>query len=102
KPAYELIWWLEFRRVLFRSIRRLADRHRTASDFILLVVNRRGPADEREWAEIRRSAMTIAESANLLIMRNRNADWVGDARALTEIGRASCRGRGWECRRRGK
>lgn len=60
-----------------------------ASNSILLVVNRRGPSDDREWAEIRRSAMTLAESANLLIMRNRNAGWVADARSLTDVGTAA-------------
>jgi hypothetical protein len=60
-----------------------------ASNSILLLVNRGGPSDEKEWAEARRSAMTLAESANLLIMRNGAADWVADARLLTEVGTAA-------------
>ena len=36
-----------------------------ASNEILLVINRGGPDAEREWAEVRRSAMTLAESGNL-------------------------------------
>src|SRR5262249_54427601 len=51
-----------------------------ASNSLLLIVNRRGPSDEKEWAEVRRSAMTLAESTNLLIMRNRSAAWITDAR----------------------
>jgi hypothetical protein len=57
-----------------------------ASNEILLIVNRGGPGDEREWASIRRSAMTLAESGNLLIMRNRA--WVNDAKKLTDVGSA--------------
>jgi hypothetical protein len=57
-----------------------------ASNSILLLVNRGGPSDEKEWAEARRSAMTLAESGNLLIMRNRTADWIADARLLTDVG----------------
>jgi hypothetical protein len=57
-----------------------------ASNSIVLTVSRRGPASEQEWAEIKRSAMTLAESTNLLIMRNRTAAWVADARMLAEVG----------------
>jgi hypothetical protein len=62
-----------------------------ASNSILLIVNRRGPGDEGDWAEVRRSALTLAESGNLLIMRNRNAGWVADAKALTDVGTAAYR-----------
>jgi hypothetical protein len=62
--------------------------HPAAND-ILLLVHRGGPTGEREWAEVRRSAMTLAESGNLLIMRNRAAAWVGDARLLAEAGTAA-------------
>ena len=58
-----------------------------ASNALLLLINRGGPASETEWAEARRSAMTIAESGNLLIMRNRAAVWVSDAKLLTDAGR---------------
>ncbi len=54
-----------------------------------MLVNRGGPGDEREWAEARRSAMTLAESGNLLIMRNRATAWVADARLLTDVGTAA-------------
>ena len=57
-----------------------------ASNSLLVAINRGGPGDEKAWAEARRSAMTLAESGNLLIMRNRAAAWVADARLLTAAG----------------
>ena len=62
-----------------------------ASNSLLLAVNRGGPGDDKGWAEARRSAMTLAESGNLLIMRNRAAVWVADARLLTDVGTAAYR-----------
>ena len=62
-----------------------------ASNSLLLAVNRGGPGDDKGWAEARRSAMTVAESGNLLIMRNRAAAWVADARLLTDVGTAAYR-----------
>ena len=62
-----------------------------ASNSLLLAVNRGGPDDDKAWAEARRSAMTLAESGNLLIMRNRTAAWVADARRLTDVGTAAYR-----------
>jgi hypothetical protein len=35
--------------------------------------------------------MTLAESGNLLIMRNRAAAWVAEARRLTDVGTAAYR-----------
>jgi hypothetical protein len=60
-----------------------------ASNEILLVINRGGPDAESEWAAVRRSAMTLAESGNLLIMRNRAAAWVNDAKKLIDVGSAA-------------
>src|SRR5207253_4987853 len=60
-----------------------------ASNSLLLVIHRGGPANNDEWAEARRSALTLAESGNLLIMRNRAADWITDAKLLTEAGTAA-------------
>jgi hypothetical protein len=60
-----------------------------ASNSLLLAVNRGGPGDEKAWAEARRSAMTLAESGNLLIMRNRAPGWIADARLLTDAGAAA-------------
>ena len=65
-----------------------------ASNSLLLAVNRGGPGDDKAWAEARRSAMTLAESGNLLIMRNRAAAWVADARLLTDAGTAAYRAAG--------
>ena len=62
-----------------------------ASNSLLLAVNRGGPGDDKAWAEARRSALTLAESGNLLIMRNRAAAWVADARRLTDVGTAAYR-----------
>ncbi len=60
-----------------------------ASNALLLLINRGGPDDEKEWAEARRSALTLAESGNLLILRNRATAWVADAKMLTEAGSAA-------------
>ena len=57
-----------------------------ASNALLLIVSRGGPADDREWADARRSAMTLAESGNLLLMRNRAAAWAADVKLLTDAG----------------
>lgn len=62
-----------------------------ASNGVLLAINRGGPVDDKEWAEVRRGAMTLAESGNLLIMRNRAAAWVADAKLLAEAGTAAYR-----------
>ena len=60
-----------------------------ASNSVLLSISRGGPSDDKEWAEVRRGAMTLAESGNLLIMRNRAAAWVADAKLLTDAGTAA-------------
>ena len=60
-----------------------------ASNKLLLLIHRGGPGDDEAWAEARRNAMLLAESGNLLIMRNRSANWVADARLLTDAGAAA-------------
>ncbi len=60
-----------------------------ASNSLVLLVNRGGPADDKEWAEARRSALLLAESGNLLMLRNRAAAWTADAKLLTEAGAAA-------------
>ena len=60
-----------------------------ALNSLLLLVNRGGPADDREWTDARRSALILAESGNLLMMRNRAAGWTADARLLTDAGAAA-------------
>src|SRR5262249_36497987 len=60
-----------------------------ASNDILLIVNRGGPGDEREWSSVRRSAMTLAESGNLLIMRNHAPAWIAHAKTMIGVGTAA-------------
>jgi len=63
-----------------------------ASNDILLVVYRGGPKDEKEWAAVRRGAVTLAESGNLLMTRGRARDqgaWMKDAKMLVDAGAAA-------------
>jgi hypothetical protein len=63
-----------------------------SSNDILLAIYRGGPNEEKEWAVVRRSAVTLAESGNLLMMRGRardSADWMKDAKLLVDAGNAA-------------
>ena len=63
-----------------------------ASNDILLSVNRGGPKNDVEWAAVRHSALTLAESGNLLTMRGRARDegeWKTDAKMLADAGVAA-------------
>ena len=63
-----------------------------ASNDIFLFVNRGAPKTDAEWAGVRRSALTLEESGNLLTMRGRvrdEGDWVKDANMLADVGRAA-------------
>ena len=63
-----------------------------ASNEILLSIYRGGPKDENEWAALRRSAVTLAESGNLLMMPGRAKDqggWMKDVKLLVEAGTAA-------------
>jgi cytochrome c556 len=63
-----------------------------ASNDIFLFVNRGGSKHEWEWATVRRSALTLAESGNLLTTRGRardQGDWMKDAKMLADAGRAA-------------
>ena len=61
-----------------------------ASNDILLVVARRGSDNERDWAALRHSALTLAESGNLLMLRRpADQDWIKVARALADVGTAA-------------
>jgi cytochrome c556 len=63
-----------------------------ASNDILLFVNRGAPKTDAEWPGVRRSALTLEESGNLLTMRGRardQGDWVKDASMLADVGRAA-------------
>jgi hypothetical protein len=63
-----------------------------ASNDILLFVNRGAPKDQKEWIAMRRSALTLAESGNLLMARGRardQGDWAKDAKILADVGAAA-------------
>ena len=60
-----------------------------ASNDILLFVNRGTPKNDAEWAMVRRSALTLQESGNLLAGRNVQSDWVTDAKMLAGVGAAA-------------
>jgi hypothetical protein len=65
--------------------------HPAAND-LLLIVSRGGPKGDAEWAAVRRSAVTLAESGSLLMApgRDRNqADWAKDAKMLSDAGIAA-------------
>jgi hypothetical protein len=63
-----------------------------SSNQILLFVNRGGPENDAGWADVRRSALALAEAGNLLAMQGRardQNDWIQDARALSGVGAAA-------------
>jgi cytochrome c556 len=63
-----------------------------ASNDILLFVNRGVSKNDAEWATVRRSAVTLAESGTLLMMRGRardESDWKTDAKMLADVGAAA-------------
>ena len=55
----------------------------------LFYISRNPPSNDREWAAIERSALTLAESGNLLMMSGRARDkgkWIADAQLLVDGG----------------
>ncbi|HUA17395.1 MAG TPA: hypothetical protein VMB25_01540 [Bryobacteraceae bacterium] len=65
--------------------------HPAAND-ILLFVNRGGSKDDADWAAIRGSALTLAESGTLLSEHGRardQGDWAKDAKLLGDAGAAA-------------
>jgi len=61
-----------------------------ASNAILLRVFRGGPKDEKEWAEVRHNALTLAESGTLLATRGPSVtDWMKAAKLLADAGAAA-------------
>ena len=75
------------------SVRQLMlDLIHPSSNDILLAIFRGGPTDEKEWAAVRRSALTLAESGNMLMMPGRardQEDWVKDAKLLVDAGNSA-------------
>jgi hypothetical protein len=59
-----------------------------ASNDILLTVSRGGPSDEKEWASVRHSALTLSESGNVLIAQGQFSSdaWVKAAKLLADAG----------------
>jgi hypothetical protein len=63
-----------------------------ASNSILLSINRGGPKTEGDWAEVRRSSLTLSECGSLLTMPGRARDqneWTKDAKLLADAGAAA-------------
>ena len=63
-----------------------------ASNDVLLLVYRGGPKDDNEWAAVRRNALTLAESGNLLMMAGRmrdQSDWMKHVKMLADAGTAA-------------
>ena len=63
-----------------------------ASNEILLIINRGGPKDDKDWAAVRHSALTLNESGALLLRRapaHDLAEWAKDARMLADAGAAA-------------
>jgi hypothetical protein len=63
-----------------------------SSNDILLAIYRGGPKNDIEWAHVRRAAVTLAESGNLLMLRGRardQGDWMKDAKLLVDAGNAA-------------
>ena len=63
-----------------------------SSNDILLAIYRGGPKSDAEWAAVRRAAVTLAESGNMLMLPGRlrdRADWMKDAKLLVDAGNAA-------------
>jgi hypothetical protein len=63
------------------------------SDAIFYITTRT-PASEAQWGELQAKALTLAESANLLMMPGRARDddrWMQDAKLMLDAGRAAVR-----------
>lgn len=63
------------------------------SDAVFYITTRT-PTSEAEWGELQNKTLTLAESANLLMMPGRARDqqqWMTDARLMLEVGQAAFR-----------
>jgi hypothetical protein len=62
-----------------------------ASNDILLFVYRGAPHDDKDWAAVRRSALTLVETGNSLITpdRSRPGEWIKDAKLLNDVAAAA-------------
>lgn len=60
----------------------------------IFYVSRDDKKSEKDWIELKRAALTLAESANLLMAENRAKDkdqWMRDAKLLWEVGNKAFR-----------
>jgi cytochrome c553 len=60
----------------------------------IFYIERNPPSNDREWAAIERSALTLAEAGNLLMMPGRARDqenWIKDSKLLVDAGAAAFR-----------
>jgi len=75
------------------SVRQLMlDLIHPSSNDILLAIYRGGPKNDTEWATVRRAALTLGESGNLLVLRGRardQGDWIKDTKLLVDVGNAA-------------
>jgi hypothetical protein len=58
----------------------------------LLYIQRNPPQNDRDWEILQMQALMLAESGNLLMMKNRaknQGDWMKDARMLVDAGIAA-------------
>jgi hypothetical protein len=58
----------------------------------IFYVERAPPTNDKEWGALRATALTLAESGNLLMMDKRardQGDWIKDARLLVDVGAAA-------------
>lgn len=63
-----------------------------AANDLLLFVHRGAPKDDKEWAAAQRSAIVLAESGNVLMLRGRardQGDWIKYSRMLGDAGAAA-------------
>lgn len=63
-----------------------------AANDLLLFIHRGTPKDDKEWATVQRSAVLLAESGNVLMLRGRARDqgeWMKSARMLVDVGAAA-------------
>jgi cytochrome c553 len=63
-----------------------------AANDILLFINRGAPKDDKDWVNLQHSAVRLAESGNVLMMRGHalnQGDWMKDAKLLVDVGAAA-------------
>jgi cytochrome c553 len=62
------------------------------SSDVIFNIPSQAPKDDKEWAAVQNSALTLAESGNLLMMAGRskdNGEWMKDSKVLVDAGAAA-------------